>query len=616
MKRQMFLAFLCCLGSTALTAQVEVPAPEKTKEWLAAYKNAEKNDFSNHFARLKTDREKINAVRVSRDFNGKAVAFVHYNVPPMSETQYLPDVYPFDGEAGVPVRILSARGEYEPGSFVIYPLADQGKVEFSVPDLKSDAGAVFSGKDLDLTVVKVWYQNGNGWYSYFQDEDFKLCPELLLHDEDLIKVDTVNRANYARLTEKDGSRSYRWLTPIRPMGDSFACMKPNFKDADQFCGATLEEGKFKQFFLTAHVKKDQTPGLYKGDIRLKKDGRLIGSIPVELRVLPFALPDKPKTYNDISKDFRSYFCEYISLEIIRRLNGNDEELAKKQLVSLLKDFVAHGETLPSYRSPWNNPEFGIAAGMDMRDFPSFALQLTNLAEMRFDARRKKEQHVEKFGTADGFYGNWGDEYGIGTLKGIRPMIDVYKNAGFKFVSNSRHAYAAAAYLVDLYWPPIEPEFNHYVSAEKFNFIAKDGYFGWYACQHVGVENPAFVRRQYGLGAYRTGISCNFNYAHHLDGYNDIAGNLYRPMNFVYGDGDGVIDTISWEAFREALDDVRYATLLQQLARPMTSSPDLKKQYAAKKALQLLADMNTEDFELTTARLEMIRHITKLLALSK
>ena len=47
---------------------------------------------------------------------------VHYQVDPMSETQYLPDVYPFDGRAGMPVRIIAAQDEYEPGSFVLYPL--------------------------------------------------------------------------------------------------------------------------------------------------------------------------------------------------------------------------------------------------------------------------------------------------------------------------------------------------------------------------------------------------------------------------------------------------------------------------------------------------------------
>ncbi len=612
MKKQKILqsVLFLLIFVSGLSAQVESPAPEKKQEWLKLWEkaSAEKHDFTGHLAGRKTEREKINAVRTGLDFNWKAENFVHYSVPPMSNTQYLPDVYPFDGEAGVPLRILAAGGEYEPGSFILYPLKNLGKVQFQVSDLKDGAGNVFAKENLDLTVVKVWYQNGNGWYSYFQDNGWKLCPELLLHDEDLIRVDTEKKANYARLTAPDGTRHYRWLTPPRAFGDTFACMKPDFTDSDQFCGATLEEGKFKQFFLTARVKKEQKPGLYKGQIRLEKEGVLTGVIPVELRVLPFLLPEKPKTYSDLSKDYRTYFCEYISLEHIRNLNGNDAGLAEKQLLSLLKNFAAHGETLPSYRSAWNNPEFGKAAGMEMKNFPSFYMLLSSLSEMRFDARRKKEQHLKKFGTAEGFYGSWGDEYGLKILRGIRPMIDIYKDAGFRFVSNSRYAYALAGFQTDLFWPPVNPDFRSHVAAEKLNFLGDHAYFGWYACQHVGVENPAYIRRQYGLGPYRAGFSCNYNYAHHLNGYNDIAGGTYRSMNFVYGSGSGVIDTLSWEAFRESQDDLRYATLLQMLARPLTRSKDRKAKYAAKKALRLLADMNTDDFDLSAARLEMIRHI--------
>ena len=149
-----------------------------------------------------------------------------------------------------------------------------------------------------------------------------------------------------------------------------------------------------------------------------------------------------------------------------------------------------------------------------------------------------------------------------------------------------------------------------------NFLGGDAYFGWYACQHVGVENPAFIRRQYGLGAYRAGFSCHFNYAHHLNGYNDVRGSTYKSMNFVYGHGDGVLDTLAWEAFREGMDDIRYATKLQQLARPLIGNKNYKAHAAAKKALQLIAQMDSDSFDLTTARLEMINHIMTLMEYSK
>ena len=88
------------------------------------------------------------------------------------------------------------------------------------------------------------------------------------------------------------------------------------------------------------------------------------------------------------------------------------------------------------------------------------------------------------------------------------------------------------------------------------------------------------------------------------------------MNYYYSCGDGVLDTIGWEGFREGIDDVRYATLIQQLARPLLGTTPVEADYAARKALQFLAGLYTDDYDISTARLEMIRHILELKKYSK
>ena len=633
MKRKLLSAILCCAGAFTLSAQVEVPAPEQTAGWLNEYKAlcSAQGTFQTLLKNLDkaSDKVKTTAVRVAKDFPRLPAGtnVVSYSVPAMSETQYLPDVYPFDGKPGTGFRIIAAQNEYEPGAVLLYPLKSFGKVAFEVSDLKSEDGAVFSKKDLDLKTVKVWYQNGNGWYSYFQDKTLKLCPELLLNDEDLIKVDTQKKTNYARLTEEDGKVSYRWLNPPPNMDypiedatryrrpEGFPSMKPNFKDAETFQGATLDEARFKEFFLTAHVKDNQKPGLYKGAIALKKDGKQIASIPVELRVLPFSLP-KPATYFDTDKEFLVYFCEYISPEIILHLNGNNYELMRQQLLSILKNFVEHGETRPMFRNRGGHRDLVKEAGMTEDKTVSLRFNFSHTSNMKFDARRQKESHLEMYGTTDGFIGTWGDEYGYAALVAAREMVDIYREHGFRFAINSRYGYVAGCTLADLYWPPVTPDQNNENHTDKYHFVAPDGYFGWYAQQHVGVENPAFIRRQYGFGPYRAGLSCHFNYAHHLDGYNDLKGKGYKPMNFVYGDGGGIIDTLAWEAFREGMDDIRYATLLQKLAKPLQHSKDYRVRDVARKAMQVLAELDTDSFDLSAARLEIIRHIMALKSISK
>ena len=583
------------------------------------------------------------AERVKADFpEMPASGICRYAVPATGERQYLPDSYPEDGVADAPVQIVAARDEYEPGSFVLYATKDLGKVQFEVGDLKSDKGVVIPKKELDLKVVKVWYQNGNGWYSYFQDVGKRLCPELLLNDEDLIRVDEKTQDNYARLTEKDGKVSWFWITAPRPAAkvrtpevcqgygrsnEPFLCMKENFQDAPTFKGATLEAGRCKQFFLTVHVAKDAKPGLYKGEIKICKSGTTSGqqqagagnstidTIPVVLRVLDFTLP-KPKCYFDVEKDYVTWFCEYVSLSHITTMNGGDMELAKRQLPAILANYARHGYVTPCFRdagTEWGR-KVAKEAGLDYTHAGGGGMKKANPAEMRLHAELLARKLDREIGHHKGIMLGWGDEYGLGTLRTIRDMIQIYHEKGFLLSINSRYGYDAGANVADIYWPPVRPDGDSSAQTAKFNDLGGAGWFGWYANHHVGPENPAFNRRQYGFGPYRAGLSCNYNYAHHLDGWNDIAPSLYKPMMLIYGTGSGCVDTLAWEGFREGLDDIRYATKLKQLALPLSRGENIEARYAAKLALKLLADADQDDMDLMALRLEMIRHIERLMAL--
>ena len=543
-----------------------------------------------------------------------------YAVDPMAETPFMPDRAPQSGCEGAQVMMVAAKGEYEPCSFVLVADKDIGKVRLEVSELKNERGDVFPKEKLDLKTVKVWYQADNAWTSYFAASGLRLVPELLLNDEDLVKVDVERKANFARITEKDGRVHYQWLSAPESVdsrtefmgggvvGESFSCMKPNFCDAKTHQGATLRKGEYKQFFLTANVTKDTPAGLYRGEVKVKGEGEQ-WNVPLLLKVLDFELP-KPKCYFDTAKDFDTFFCEYISIEMITMLNGGDIKLAEKQLGAICRDFVRHNETLPNYRDNVTRPDIGRGAGMtDPWKVWMGGEKPAGKAEMRYDARRQHEKLTKAFGDHR-FLLSFGDEYGADILKGIRDMVAVYHDEGFRFAMNSSYGYSLGHYFVDLWWPPCDPDGRSADRACKFNQLGGDGQFGWYACHHVGVENPAFNRRQYGLGPYRAGLSCNFNYAHHLTGWND-RGTQYRAMMLVYGSGDGCIDTIQWEGFREGIDDIRYATLLKQLADPMAKSENTEQRYAAKKALYLLAEADGDDMDLTTLRLEMIRHIERL-----
>ena len=552
-----------------------------------------------------------------------------YAVDPMAETPYMPDSAPKGGVKGGTVRIVAAKGEYEPGSFVLVSDEDLGKVQLEVGELKNEKGVAFPKDKIDLRNVKVWYQAGTAWFSYFQDVKQKLCPELLLHDEDLVFVDEKKGWNYARTTEKDGTENLRWLNPPRSVDsrledmsggysrfvkDSFSGMKPNFRDADTFQGVTLDRGRHKQILLTVKVEKDQPAGLYRGEIKVKSKSEkvksAVASIPVSLRILDFELPE-PCTYLDCNRRFYTRFSQYVSLNHIMAANGNDEALAKKQMVAILRDFAEHGCRLPSYDDRREHPEWGREAGLDFAHplFEAGSMYLGEKAEMRYHARREKEKITKIFGWHRP-YMCFGDEYGLKTLIAIRDMAKIYGDLGFKFLTNSQAGYEGGWYMTDCWRPPFTPDHQNFETAFKVSRM-DDCELGWYANQHVGPENPAFNRRQYGFGPYRAGFTFDGNYAQHLQGWNDIAHDPYRPMMFVYGSGNGCLDTIQWEGFREGVDDIRYATMLQRLAHELVKAGGAEARYAAKKALGLLANADADDMDLTTLRLEMIKHIQRM-----
>ena len=91
----------------------------------------------------------------------------------------------------------------------------------------------------------------------------------------------------------------------------------------------------------------------------------------------------------------------------------------------------------------------------------------------------------------------------------------------------------------------------------------------YANPQVGVEDPEIYRRNYGIPLLCKGYDGVMNYAYqHVAGenlWNDFDDKGGRDHVFAYPASDGVIDTIQWEGFREAVDDVRYLTTLANMS---------------------------------------------------
>ncbi len=623
---------LLALTPWSSQAQMEVISPALYQESLKKLSGiATKNPYLQKF--LKTigkdtaEQELVTAVRVAEDTKDSTGKVLFYSVPAMSDLQRLPDVYPLDGTPMAPVRIIMAQDEYEPGSFLLYPLENLGKVELKLTEFRTADGKILPADKLDLKVIKIWYQNKNGWYSYFGDTELKLVPELLLNDEDLIKVDTEKVQNYARLTEKKGNVShvsYEWISapleidkrkyyPFWRTAEPFQSMKENFMDADKLQPVTLEQGKFKQFFLTVHAEKNQAPGLYKGAVNLVKNGAQIGSVPVAVRVLPFALP-QPHTYADTNKPFLVSSYSYISFDQFLSRNGGSYDLMDKQFLAVFENQVKHNQTMHMLRG--NAKQYEHAYTIDMLKRSGMRTDylmgggptnMSSVMDMKHDAKMLRDYYTKQVGHTNIFFG-YGDEPPVGWVRNQINLFKIYKNEGLKFfIAGGDQVFYGAGYLYDFYNTAHWPESRDVT--RKWNDIGKT-FLAWYAQQHIGAENPAYNRRQNGIAPYLANFSALCNYAHHFGPYNDRC-NTYKPMVYAYGSGNGVIDTIQWEGFREGVDDIRYATALKRLAQEAADSKNMDIQNAGRAALQYFAELDPETGDMNEMRLEMIQRILSL-----
>ncbi|MGI6100849.1 MAG: hypothetical protein ACOYD3_14010 [Kiritimatiellia bacterium] len=629
-QHHLLLTSLCAALLPALAAQAQMPSADEIGARVAradATTAAVKNPHLKRLAGIQ-DRGAVfryNALRVAEDLKDgePAASFVWYTVPALSNIQRLPDQFPVDGSLGTPLRVVAARDEFEPASFVVYPFADAKALQVTAGDLRTPEGHTIPAGKVDVKLVKVWYQNGNGWYSYFGDVGLKLVPELLVNDENLIKVDTRAQANYLRVDFPSGSK-YVWISAPEAIDPGLNSASAPVNDAATLQPVTLEAGQFKQFMVTIRVDKDARPGLYTGTLRLTLDGRAAGGIPVRLRVLPYVLPE-PKTYYDPTADFYTMLYCVPGVDGYYWGNGRDRAQSDAKQLARLRNQYDHNIRYPLYFGMWkagleNLPQVETAlaqarsVGMRLDPFfEAFGCSGGDATERYYANRYIAEQARREYGRLLGhtrIYPAGGEEPGYNSVVNSRPNWRTVHELGMFVMCNGHDRRHFAGYNDDFrvgggFASQWEADFMHRIK----------GKIGNYAGPHTGPENPDYMRRMHGLNLYKKDYDMMYNYGYQDAGWNDLVG-FYRNMNLVYATKDDFIDTLAWEGIREGIDDIRYATLLQQLANRAiaagTAATD--KYYAGRKALQFLALLDEEACGLDAARAEMIRHIGALASL--
>ena len=563
---------------------------------------------------------------IARDIEGASEGWkrspaLYYVVPPMSDIPRTPDRYPEDGVALGPVEVIAAKGEFEPASLVITSREPIDRFTIRARDLQGPAGAQIPASALDIKLIKVWYQSGAAWYGYFADAlGRRLVPELLVNDEDLIRVDCETRDNYVRYNNADGSVHHQWMSAnfmVVNYGKANQANLALIKDAETLQPVVLNPDEFKQFFVTVGVPGDARDGIYTGELDLLAEGRVIGSVPVRLRVLPFELP-QPKTYYDQAKPF------YLSLYGTYARNPK-----------ILRNLVEHN-ALNSMGFPDLNPmnpdqfetdaalarEVGIATRPLFRSAPSANIRSdqdnpTGEQQLRLKVLRKQitdaaELCERVLGHTD-FYSYGVDEGGPDTIRAERAAWRTAHDAGGKVMVSS-HPRQRLLFALDYMVMPGMPCEERELEIRKFHEANPDSLTGWYANPHSGPENPDYFRRIHGMMAYKGGYDVSSNYCWWRNNWNDMA-TPYEPylrnLTMVQATRDDVLDSLAWEGVREGLDDIRYATKLKQLALQAMQGEDGDTMLLGRRALGYLAYWDEKRGDLNAHRYETINYILRM-----
>jgi len=572
------------------------------------------------------------AANLAPDSPWKNKPFLCYVVPALSPVRRLPDTLPPDGAIDDNLRLVGAIGEFVPGSFILCPLQEVRKLELKVSPLtlrgQEKQKSEIPLENVNIRVVKVWWQTGTAWGSYFGDPTRReAIPELLLHDENLIKVDWEKRENYLRVDYPENSQ-YVWISAPPEVDDGkFDHHLEPVSDSNVLLPVRLVPGENKQFWLTIRIPEKTSAGLYEGKMDLVTDGKVSGSLNIRLQVLPFSLPE-PRTYYDLQKPFYSFMYNSCDLYTHLSLNGGDWELAEKKLRAEMKNMREHNLFQYMQRSIRlfdaenkkifiRNLQLVKEAGFKPPLFDAFVSsgsfwfppETTDTYQKYLKDAAEALQLVEKILGHRQVYFFGYDEPGRSTLLAERQGWKDLQKIGAKIYSTARTRshFPLIGYAENFVNCPE----NKREMAEKWHIINHS--IASYATPHTGPENPDFVRRTHGLILYKANFDGTGNYKYYDQHkiWNDFASYQYRGFNMVYPTKTGVIDTIQWEAFRAGIDDIRYATELKTLAEKAMASGKLDAVYLAKKALIWLEETDEKKADLDTTRLEMIDYILRL-----
>ena len=531
-------------------------------------------------------------------------ALTVFHVDPWFHKPILPDADPEGGVVTDTISFAAAKGEIEAISFVVKPDADYAKVDVVPSDLAGPGGAKIPASAADVSLVKVWFRPASRWNSSWRGNQAKpeLINNLVIHDDALVKVDFENKVNYVRGEYSDGPYY---------MDMSHTDLKTHLNndcepihDAPKFVPFDLKEGFRQQYLVTWKVPKDAKPGDYRGTVTLTSQTHpsSLVTLHLNLEVYPFALP-RPRTHYDTREPYVSYWMGSPSLERLLS-EGHRLDRAERKMRAIFRNMAEHNAVNLSGVGKLgtdSTDDYGLRTLLIARQEGMCADPLINGAafegwgafvwnpggklrtaeeapeDYKKTLRMFREKVVAQNAIMDKYLGHHrcyyssGDECGVGFNRRSYGWWSIVHELGGMVWTD--YAYSKdSGVFIDM--NDVPASVNHATSWEWHCNGAKAV---TYAATFTGPENPDVWRRIKGMRFWYADADGQHEYCF-FDGGNNrwndfVHYERYCQFGIVYWTDDGLVSTLAWEAVREALDDVRYFSLLRLRAEAALKSSD-------------------------------------------
>ena len=243
------------------------------------------------------------------------------------------------------LRVMCARGEYEPCSFLVQTDRLLNQVMVTVSPLQGDAGTLAAGA-VDVRIAQKFYMPVT-WTC-------ETLPWVLVHDPGMIKIINHTPKYYRELEDETvGPPDARHPVEEYRSGHS----KINSLAKELIDTPTLQPADiadFRQFWLTVHVPEDASSGTYRGQVTITAANASPTTLSLEVVVPSFDLLPPPFEYS-------AYYPTMLDRpDFAAAQRDRYHPITEQQHLAECRNMVAHGLTNPNiYVGPERNETGGI-----------------------------------------------------------------------------------------------------------------------------------------------------------------------------------------------------------------------------------------------------------------